>query len=60
MAKNGYEVLKGNRLMEFKLVISKLADNEIVFVIKTVRFGIFNFRAFLYGAMLLTNSDKAK
>lgn len=60
LAKNGYEVLKGNRLMDYKLVISKMADNEIDFVIKTVRLGIFNFRAFLNVAMLLTDSDKAK
>ena len=60
LAKNGYEVLKGNRLMDFKLVISKMADNENDFVIKTVRLGIFNFRAFLNVAMLLTDSEKAK
>ncbi len=60
LAKNGYEVLKGNRLMDLKLVISKMVDNEIGFIIKTVRLGIFNFRAFLNVAMLLTDSEKAK
>jgi len=60
LSKNGYDVLKGNRLMDFKLVFSKTADNEIDFVIKTVRLGVFNFRAFLDVAMLLTDSDKAK
>ncbi len=60
LAKNGYEVLKGNRLMDFKLVISKMAGNEIDFVTKTTILGIFNFRAFLNVAMLLTDSDKAK
>ena len=33
LSKNGYDVLKGNRLMDFKLVFSKTADNEIDFVI---------------------------
>ncbi len=47
-------------MMEFKLVISKMAGNEIDFVTKTTILGIFNFRAFLNVAMLLTDSDKAK
>lgn len=60
LSKNGYEVLKGKRLMDFKLVFSKEFDNENDFVIKTVRLGIFNFRAFLNIAMLLTDSEKAR
>ena len=60
LTKNGYEVLDGNRLIDFKLVSSKVFDSEIDFTIKTVRLGIFNFRAFLNIAMLLTDSDKAR
>ena len=60
LAKNGYDVLKGNRLIDFKLVLSKLAGNEIDFVTKTTILGTFNFRAFLNVAMLLSDSDKAK
>lgn len=53
---NGYQVLTGNSLKEFKLRF----DAEIDFGIKTVRFGIFDFRAFLNVGMLLTTSEKAK
>ena len=35
LSKNGYEVLIGKRLMDFKLVASRHFDNEINFVIKT-------------------------
>jgi hypothetical protein len=60
LSKNGYGVLVGKRLIEFKLVSSKSFDHETDFVIKTVRLGIFNFRAFLNIAMLLSDSDKAR
>ena len=60
LSKNGYEVLVGKRLIDFKLVSSKGFDNETDFVIKTVRLGIFNFRAFLNVAMLLSDSERAR
>ena len=60
LSKNGYEVLNGKRLIDFKLVYQHNYDNEIDFVIKTVRLGIFNFRAFLNVAMLLADSGKAR
>lgn len=60
LAKNGYEVLVGKRLIDFKLVMSRDSDSETDFVIKTVRLGIFNFRTFLNIAMLLNDSDKAR
>jgi hypothetical protein len=60
LVKNGYEVLVGKRLTNFKLVASRDFDNETDFVIKTVRLGIFNFRTFLNIAMLLNDSDKAR
>jgi hypothetical protein len=60
LSKNGYEVLKGKRLIDFKLVVQYQFDHEIDFVIKTVRLGIFNFRTVLNVAMLLSDSEKAK
>ncbi len=60
LSKNGYEVLNGKRLTDLKLVLQYQFDNEIDFVIKTVRLGVFNFRAFLNIAMLLTDSEKAR
>jgi hypothetical protein len=60
LSKNGYEVLKGKRLIDFKLVSSKVSGSEIDFTTKTTVLGIFNFRAFLNVAMLLTDSEKAR
>jgi hypothetical protein len=60
LSKNGYEVLNGNRLIDFKLVWQHSFDNETDFVIKTVRLGIFNFRTLLNIAMLLTDSERAR
>ena len=54
--KNGYRVLTGKELKEFKLRF----DAEIDFGIKTVRLGVFDFRSFLNIGMLLTTSEKAK
>jgi hypothetical protein len=55
LARNGYEVIFGNRLKTLKLAIQGLADPEIDFGItaKTVRLGVLDFRAFLNLAMLL-------
>lgn len=55
--KNGYVVLRGKSLIDYKLVYSRTFDNETDFVIKSVRLGVFNFRAFLNIAMLLTTSE---
>ena len=60
LAKNGYEVVVGKRLKDFKLVIRQQSDPEMDFTIKTVRLGIFNFRALLNLGMLLTDSVKAR
>jgi hypothetical protein len=53
LAKNGYEVLVGKRLTEFKLALRGLDDPETDFAIisKTARLGVFDFRAFLNLAM---------
>lgn len=60
LAKNGYEVLRGKRLADYKLVHIKTFGNETDFVTKSTQLGTFNFRAFLNLSMLLTNSDKAR
>lgn len=60
LAKNGYEVLKGKRLVDFKLASTRASGCEVEFTTKTTVLGIFNFRAFLNVAMLLTDSEKAK
>ncbi|MBI5215601.1 MAG: DNA-binding protein [Ignavibacteriae bacterium] len=60
LSKNGYEVLRGKRLQEFKLAI-KTGDVKDMNVLNTVpQIGIFNFRSFLDLAMLLTESERAK
>lgn len=53
---NGYQVLSGNSLKEFKLRFGK----EFDFPTKTTVLGIFDFRSFLNIGMLLTTSEKAK
>ncbi|MCB9017069.1 MAG: DNA-binding protein [Prevotellaceae bacterium] len=60
LTKNGYEVLKGKRLVDLKLVKQYQFGHETDFATKTTVLGIFNFRAFLNVAMLLTDSEKAK
>lgn len=60
LVKNGYEVLKGKRLIDLKLVIERQHVHEIDFVNKAPQLGIFNFRSFLNLSMLLTDSEKAK
>jgi len=60
ISKNGYEVLKGNRLIDFKLVMSKKFGYAVDCTTKTTVLGIFNFRAFLNIAMLLSDSNKAR
>jgi len=61
LARNGYEVLKGNRLKTMKLAIQGLDDPETNFGItaKTARLGVLDFRAFLNLAMLMTESERA-
>ena len=56
LKKNGYKVLQGKELKDFKLKF----DKEIDFPIKTVRLGLFDFRSFLNIGMLRTTSEKAK
>ena len=59
---SGYEVLKHNRLKEFKLayVNDMNVANIDESLQKTPVLGVFTFRAFLNIGMLLTESDRAK
>jgi len=62
LALNGYEVLKGNRLKELKLSIQNfdVPETDFVSIRKTSQLGIFDFRAFLNLAMLVSESERAK
>ncbi|MBW1852421.1 MAG: DNA-binding protein [Deltaproteobacteria bacterium] len=62
LAQNGYEILKGNRLKQFKLAISESDVPEIDFgnIAKAPQLGVFDFRAFLDLAMLIKESDRAR
>lgn len=57
---NGYDVIKGNALKQFKLACVGSGLNEVNFAKNTPQLGIFNFRAVLNIAMLITRSDRAK
>ncbi len=59
LKKNGYCVLRGKRLKAF-LEAAKEAGKDIYVPTKTNVFGIFDFRAFLNMAMLLSESEKAR
>ena len=56
LKKNGYRVIKGKELKEFKLLYVKEND----FPNKMPQLGLFDFRSFLNIGMLLTTSEKAK
>jgi hypothetical protein len=62
LAKNGYEVVKGNRLKTLKLAIRSLDVPETDFgnIAKTPQLAVFDFRAFLNLAMLIRESDRAR
>lgn len=59
---SGYEVLKHNRLKEFK--VAYVNDTNVVNIDESLQkapsLGVFTFRAFLNIGMLLTESEKAK
>ena len=62
LAQNGYEVLKGNRLKNLKLSISESDVPETDFgnITMAPQLGVFDFRAFLNLAMLITESERAR
>jgi hypothetical protein len=58
---NGYEVLRGKRLSEFKLTAKWSDVREIDFPnIKAPQLGVFDFRAFLNLGMLIVESERAR
>lgn len=61
LARNGYEVLKGNRLKTLKSSIQGLDVPETDFgnISKAPQLGVLDFRAFLNLAMLMTESERA-
>lgn len=54
---NGYTLLRGKKLNDFKALVDATLINEGT---KTSVLGVFNFRAVLNLAMLLTDSERAK
>jgi hypothetical protein len=58
---NGYEVIRGKRLKGLKLLIIENDVHEAGFVnMKAPQIGVFDFRAFLNLAMLMSESEPAK
>ena len=60
LSQNGYEVLKGKRLKEFLDAAQGDFAKDIYVLSKIRQLGVFDFRAFLNLAMLLSESDKAR
>ena len=62
LSRNGYEVIKGQRLRTLKTAILNLDVPETDFgnIKKTPQLGVFDFRAFLNLAMLVSESERAK
>lgn len=62
LIKNGYELIKGNRLKEFKLAVSDSDVPEADFgnIKRAPQLSIFDFRAFLNLGMLIKEGDRAQ
>jgi len=62
LTENGYVVLRGNRLKTLKNAISEMDVPENTFgnIDKAPQLGVFDFRAFLNMAMLMSESEPAK
>lgn len=58
LSKNGYKVLKGQKLRELKKIL--VGDMNVVDISKIPSLGVFSFRAVLNITMLVTESEKAK
>mgnify|MGYP005897662145 CR=1 FL=1 len=59
LSENGYEVLRGKNLKSF-LDAARNSGKDINVPTKTTVLGVFDFRAFLNMAMLLSESEKAR
>lgn len=57
---NGYRILRGAELKEFKKIIQSYGGTDINVGSKVTVLGIFSFRALLNISMILTESEKAK
>ncbi len=59
---NGYEVIRGKRLKELKLAINEqdVDENRFVDIRKAPQVGIFDIRAFLNLAMVMSDSERAR
>ena len=60
LTKNGYDVLRANRLNLFRLECEKQFGSEVNFTSKITQLSVYSFRAFLDIAMLLTRSETAR
>lgn len=60
LTKNGYDVLRANRLNLFRLECKKQFGSEVNFTSKITQLSVYSFRAFLDIAMLLTRSETAR
>lgn len=60
LRRNGYAILKGKRLKDFKITLHNMNVDDINVADKSPQLGLFNFRAFLNLSMLLTESEKAR
>lgn len=60
LTKNGYRILRGRKLKEFLVAMRQNLGKDINVPTKITVLGIFNFRAFLNLAMLLSESERAK
>ena len=60
LTQNGYKVLKGKHLKEFLKAMRENFGKDINVPTKITVLGVFNFRAFLNLAMLLSESEKAR
>ena len=60
LAQNGYRILRGNSLKEFKLAVKAGEQPDIYVGQKAKNLGVFNFRAFLNIAMVMVESQRAK
>jgi len=60
--KNGYEVLRGKSLKDFKIALSvqDVPETDFGNILKSPQLGILDFRAFLNLAMLITESERAR
>lgn len=59
LSSNGYQVLRGKKLKDFLEYVKK-SGKDIYVPTKTTVLGVFDFRAFLNMAMLLSESEKAR